>query len=208
MKKVIKVPYIDQTKEYPTGCESISTVMLLWYLKIMVTPEQFIDDYLIKEPMQKKGDRLYGPDPFFKFAGSPYDADSFGCYPPVIVSALNRLFKEKQIPKRAENITGMSMEDMIKNYIDHDIPVIYWASIDLKETIIGPDWYLSDESRFTWISNEHCMLLVGYDDTSYYFNDPWHNHGCIAYPKALVEMRHKEQREMAAVAVDSGKTIV
>ena len=36
------------------------------------------------------------------------------------------------------------MEDMIKNYIDHDIPVIYWASIDLKETIIGPDWYLSD----------------------------------------------------------------
>ena len=55
MKKVIKVPYIDQTKEYPTGCESISTVMLLWYLKITVTPEQFIDDYLIKEPMQKKG---------------------------------------------------------------------------------------------------------------------------------------------------------
>lgn len=66
MKKVIKVPYIDQTKEYPTGCESISTVMLLWYLKITVTPEQFIDDYLIKEPMQKKGDRLYGPDPFFQ----------------------------------------------------------------------------------------------------------------------------------------------
>lgn len=88
----------------------------------------------------------------------------------MIVSALNRLFKEKQIPKRAEDITGMSMADMIKNYIDHDIPVIYWASIDLQETIKGPDWYLSDESRFTWISNEHCMLLVGYDDTSLYFN--------------------------------------
>ena len=31
-KKLIKVPYIDQTKEWPTGCESVSAVMLLQYL--------------------------------------------------------------------------------------------------------------------------------------------------------------------------------
>ena len=83
MKKVIKVPYIDQTKEYPTGCESISTVMLLWYLKITVTPEQFIDDYLIKEPMQKKGDRLYGQchlDKDYIIVRNSYTADKHFVY--------------------------------------------------------------------------------------------------------------------------------
>ncbi len=42
MKKLISVPYIDQTKDYPTGCESISAVMLLAYLGISVSPDEFI----------------------------------------------------------------------------------------------------------------------------------------------------------------------
>ena len=91
---------------------------------------------------------------------------------------------------------------MLRCYIDHDMPVIFWASIDLKETIYGPDWQLLDGSSFFWISNEHCMLLVGYDEESYYFNDPWHNHGCIAYEKMLVEKRHREQYAMAVAVVD------
>ena len=37
-KKVcIDVPYIDQSKLYPTGCESVSTVMLLRFLGIDIT---------------------------------------------------------------------------------------------------------------------------------------------------------------------------
>ena len=31
-KKIIQAPYIDQSIKYPTGCESVSTVMLLQYL--------------------------------------------------------------------------------------------------------------------------------------------------------------------------------
>ena len=36
-----------------------------------------------------------------------------------------------------------------------------------------------------WKLNEHCLLLVGYDDQHYWFNDPWHNHGLCRQPKAL-----------------------
>ena len=39
----------------------------------------------------------------------------------------------------------------------------------------------------------HCLLLVGYDDEHYWFNDPWHNHGVCAQPKALVEDCHAAQ---------------
>lgn len=202
MKKIIQAPYIDQTDKYPTGCESISAVMLLGYLDISISPEEFIDNYLEKEPMQKKGGRLCGPDPWSCFAGSPYDSESFGCYAPVIVRALNRVFADRRLPKRAKNLTGMAMEEILRCYIDRDMPVIFWASIDLKETIPGPNWQLSDGSLFSWISNEHCMLLVGYDENAYYFNDPWHSHGCIAYEKELVERRHLEQYAMAVTVVD------
>ena len=40
----------------------------------------------------------------------------------------------------------------------------------MRDPIVGPQWKLLDTGEtFTWISNEHCMLLVGYDEDSYYF---------------------------------------
>jgi uncharacterized protein YvpB len=41
------------------------------------------------------------------------------------------------------------------------------------------------------------MLLVGYDDEGYYFNDPYENHGTIRYDRTVVEDRHKAQYSMA-----------
>ena len=46
-------------------------------------------------------------------------------------------------------------------------------------------------------SNEHCMLLVGYDEKNYYFKDPYDNNGVIGYPKEIVERRHAAQHSMA-----------
>ena len=90
------------------------------------------------------------------------------------------------------------MQELIRCYIDREMPVVFWACIDMKKEIIGPQWKLLDSGElFTWRSNEHCMLLVGYDEEGYYFNDPHENHGLIRYPKALVEERHKAQYEMA-----------
>lgn len=41
------------------------------------------------------------------------------------------------------------------------------------------------------------MLLVGYDEKKYYFNDPYDNNGVIGYERALVEKRHVAQHSMA-----------
>ncbi|MBD5551148.1 MAG: C39 family peptidase [Lachnospiraceae bacterium] len=194
-KKWIKVPYIDQTKDWPTGCESVSAVMFLRYLGINITVEQFVEQYLEREPLFEKEGKLYGPDPWKAFAGDPADDQSMGCYAPVIMKAL-----EKAMPADREvvDLTGVSMELLLRNHIDNDMPVIFWASIDLKETYSGPEWILTDTGEtFTWRSNEHCMLLVGYDKENYYFNDPWHGHGMIGYEKKLVEKRHAEQYSMA-----------
>ena len=204
MKKIISVPYIDQTEKWPTGCESVSSVMCLQYWGFPITVDEFIERYLEKVPFETRNGELYGADPRKQFAGSPYDSDSFGCYAPVIEKALQEAAKDFTNPDQEEfivkDLTGVPMKSIVEDYIDRNVPVVFSASIDLKATIVGPDWKLLDSGEpFTWISNEHCMLLVGYDEEHYYFNDPWHNHGVIGYEKELVEKRHAEQYEMAVV---------
>ena len=204
MKKIISVPYIDQTEKWPTGCESVSAVMCLQYWGFDITVDELVEKYLEKVAFEKRNGELYGADPRKQFAGSPYDPDSFGCYAPVIVKVLQKAtgdFVDSETESvMVKDLTGVSMTSIVEDYIDRNVPVILWASIDLKETIVGPEWKLLDSGEvFTWISNEHCMLLVGYDEEHYYFNDPWHNHGVIGYEKELVEKRHAEQYEMAVV---------
>ena len=94
--------------------------------------------------------------------------------------------------------TGRDLPYLIKTYVDRDIPVILWATIDLRDIIVGPCWKLKESGEdFTWLSNEHCMLLVGYDETHYIFNDPWNNNGVISYEKKLLEDRFKKQHSQA-----------
>ena len=42
----IDVPYISQKGKYPTGCESVSTVMLLQFLGYDISVDTFIENYL------------------------------------------------------------------------------------------------------------------------------------------------------------------
>lgn len=201
LKKLIKAPYIDQTEEWPTGCESVSAVMFLQYLGIDISVKQFVEQYLEKEPFVERDGKLYGGNPWEVFAGDPADHRSMGCYAPVIKKALDKVLKER-CPAGEDletvDLTDVSTEALLRDYIDNDMPVIFWASLDLKETYSGPEWILRDSGEhFLWRSNEHCMLLVGYDGEYYYFNDPWHDHGTMGYEKKLVEKRHAEQYRMA-----------
>lgn len=207
---ILDVPYIDQSVKYPTGCESVSTVMLLQYLGYKISVGEFIENYLEQDTFEQRHGEQYGPDPRKMFCGSPYDEESFGCYSPVIVKALNRFFEESEKKKSAErnqlkyrvvDETGKTAQQLVEQYVKKGMPVIFWACIDMREPIIGPEWKLKETGEtFTWISNEHCLLLVGEDETGFYFNDPHGNHGVICYEKELVENRHKAQM-LQAVAV-------
>jgi uncharacterized protein YvpB len=194
-KKILEVPYIDQSVRYPTGCESVSTVMMLQYLGYEMDVDDFIEQYLPCEPFEEREGVLYGPNPRVSFCGSPYDEESFGCYAPVIQKTLEQIVGADY---EVVDETGTPTSQLLAQYIDQGMPVVYWACINMREPIVGPDWMLKDtKEKFTWISNEHCMLLVGYDEDGYYFNDPQENHGLIKYPKEVVEHRHAAQYEQA-----------
>lgn len=215
----INVPYISQKDRYPTGCESVSTVMLLQWLGYEISVDEFIEKYLDCHGFEMRDGQLYGPDPNEHFCGSPFNEDDFGCYAPVICKALEKVFRRcapklsgenggSDMAYKAVDETGAPIHELLERYIDKGMPVIFWACIDMREPIVGPEWKLLDTGEiFTWISNEHCMLLVGYDDDGYYFNDPYEGHGVVYYPKQLVEERHQAQYGMA-VGVCRNRSII
>ena len=184
----IDVPYINQSEKYPTGCESVTTVMLLHYLGYNISVDDFIENYLVKRDFEVRDGILYGPNPWECFAGSPYDTDSMGCYAPVICKALKPIVSDKY---EVIDETGKDLEYLAETYLKSGMPVILWNSINMREPIIGPVWKLLDSGEdFTWISNEHCMLLVGEDDKNYIFNDPYENRGVIPCPKEIILDRY------------------
>ena len=201
MKRVIiEAPYIDQSPRWPTGCESVSAVMLLRYLGYDITVDEFINNDLEMQDFREENGDVFGPDPRKYFCGSPYDPDAFGCYAPVIVNALSKVFAGERKYESADE-TGTSEKELLEKYIDRGMPVIFWACIDMREPVTGPQWRLYDTGEwFTWISNEHCMLLVGYDDEKYYFNDPHNGNGLTGYARDIVEKRRRAQH-MQAVGV-------
>ena len=205
-KKIIDVVYIDQTKDYPTGCESVTTTMCLKYYNFDISVDEFINNYLELGDMYYKGNKLFAPDPFDKFVGSPYDSHSYGCYAPVIEKALKKIINEKNLNDAFDviNLTDVPMKKIIEEYIDKDIPVIFWSTINLAPAKKTTKWIVPETGKeFQWTANEHCLLLVGYDTEAnlYYFNDPWENHGCIGYDMTIVEQRHKEQFSNAVALV-------
>ena len=122
----IDVPYISQKGKYPTGCESVSTVMLLQFLGYDISVDTFIENYLECRKFEMRDGQIYGADPNEHFCGSPYSEDDFGCYAPVIKKAL-----EKAIGESYDIIdeTGKPMEWLLRNYIDKGMPVVFWACI-------------------------------------------------------------------------------
>ena len=60
MRKVIDVSYLDQSVRYPTGCESVSAVMLLRYLGYEMSVDEFIEQYLDRQEFELREGELYG----------------------------------------------------------------------------------------------------------------------------------------------------
>lgn len=187
-EKLIDVPNSCQYPELPTGCESVAATMVLQYYDVNITAEEFADSWLsCSDNFYSSGNKLYGPDPNDVFAGNPFNENSYGCFASVIVKAVNNHSTEC----KAEKITGKSLNRLCEEYIDNGKPLCIWATMGMKESKKGRQWYLQNGSLYTWISSEHCLVLVGYNDDYYFLNDPMSG-STVAYQKNIVEKRFKE----------------
>ena len=213
--KFINVPYLDQN-DVVSGCEAISATMLLQKLGYQISGKSFTDDFLIKKDWSQKDGVFFGPDPNSAYPGNPYIASGencgFGCYSNALAKSINNFFEQNNIvSQQAISINRKSINYLINNYVSKNIPVLIWATMDMKPSKLTMSWlvdYADEDSQYnigdeyTWRAGEHCLVLIGYDYYNYYFNDPYKSHGIIGYDKKVVEKRYRELGNMAVVILE------
>lgn len=198
----LAVPYVDQKGEgYPNGCEAASATMLLQYWGYSVDLSQFIDSYLEKGEVKVSWGTRYGPNPAEAYVGDPSSENGgFGCFAPVIVNALAEAVDVSS--HVAVNLTGSNLEMLANEYVANGIPVAIWATVGMKEISQFTQWQSYDKSEtFLYPTVEHCLVLIGFDEENYYFNDPLQPGATISYPQKLVEERYVEMGKQAVAIV-------
>ena len=152
-----------QYPELPNGCEITSLAAVLQYLGFSADKCDLSDNYLPKGPV--------GTVSFYEaFEGDPREDDAFGCYAPVIVNTAEQYLSANGSSLSVNDLTGSALEDLF-SYTDRNIPVLVWATQDCREGHYSVTWNVNGED-LTWFTPEHCVVLVGYDDTMIWVADP------------------------------------
>lgn len=170
----IDVPDIKQLPELPTGCEVTSLTMTLNYFDIQIDKMKVSRDYLPKDELSRdENDILTGPDFKYVFIGNPENDFSFGCMAPCISDTATKILDEYSSEYSATDITGTSLYDLF-HYIEKDIPVVIWTTMELVEPEYITSWITYDGEKVTWPTNEHCVVLTGYNyiNNTVQVNDP------------------------------------
>lgn len=204
--KIEGVPIIPQS-ELKAGCETYACTMLLQSLGFDTDEFDFSQNYLICAPISydEYGTR-YGPDMYSAFAGTV--ENGYGIYSPAMAKSMNNFFKAKKSELKATSIVGETLKSLCEKYVKNGTAVLVWATTYMQEPYEKASWvvdYVDENAKtkvgdtFTWLQNEHCMVLIGFDEKSYYFADSVA--GKVSeFEKSLAEQRFKELGSQAIVA--------
>lgn len=193
---VLEVPALSQA-DWPTGCESVSAVMALNWAGANLTVEDFVYGYLpMDELWTDAGGRLCGPSPADAFIGDPA-GQGYGCFAPVLARAMSQAAPAGY---RALDLTGSPLSELTDAYLRHNIPVVIWATMEMRPVEAGTRWQLPSGETFTWPAGEHCLLLVGETSEGYLLNDPRAGE-TVCYDKELVRRRYESLGSQAVALV-------
>lgn len=172
--KLIKITPVCQYPDYPAGCESVAAVMNLNYLGFNITADKFIDSFLpVGAAPYKVDDIWYSCNPDEAFMGDPRSEKGWGIWAKGLNSAISRYLDTQPSHASVSYTYSETLDSLCEKYILNDMPVLVWVTAGMKTPYanISPI-IIGTNKTFTWISPNHCMLLVGFDETGYYFNDP------------------------------------
>lgn len=166
---MLDAPVFRQHPELPSGCEITSLSMLLHYAGVPKTKMELLPDMMRDETPLK-----YNADGSIRYWGNPNNgfvgditrkSRGFGIYHAALLPLL-----QKHLPEGTD-LTRSSFE-RLEEQLSQGKPVLVWTTIDFQPP---SSWVVWDtptgpiETTFM----EHAVLLVGYDESYVYVNDPW-----------------------------------
>ena len=148
----LKVENVRQNPELPTGCESVAATIALRSVGYTDLEKCTIaDEYLTK-----------GTNYAVSYVGNPHTSSGAGCFPPAIVSAVNKYLREQGSSLRASDLTGTDLEELLA-LVDSGYPVIIWNTQGNVSARTGGASVTYNGTVYQWYHPEHCMVLYGYD---------------------------------------------
>lgn len=199
-EKVIlsNVPFIQQLPELDRGCEVTSLAMILQYAGITVDKMKLANE--IKK-VDFMNDGVRG-NPNEGFVGNIYtfSESGYGVYH----GPLFQLAK-KYLPNKAVDLTGKSIEELYKS-VKAGQPVVM-----ITNATFAP---LDEDEFTTWETNngdvsitynEHCVVLIGYDQESVYIRDPLKDSLDVKVPREKFEQAWVQMGSQAISYMKSSK---
>ncbi|MDR3315772.1 MAG: C39 family peptidase [Coriobacteriales bacterium] len=168
---ILDVPYLNQHQQgMQNGCESVTAVMALNYAGVDITAKRFVEEFLPKGnvPYYNEQGIMVVTNPWKAFPGNPRSEDSWYIFAPPLAEAM------KQLAPNTHYVQGLSLDELCTRYVEKGYPVAVWTTVDWEDpyTMLTLQDEADPATEVVLISNEHCVLLVGFDSKSYYFNDP------------------------------------
>lgn len=166
---LIQAASIDQLPELINGCEITSLTMLLNYegfrVQKGVLAKQIVKDTAYPE-LNAAGVITSWGDPNSGFVGSVTgDEPGFGVYHGPIAALMRRY-----LPHDTMDLTGSSFSALLR-VLRSGRPLIVWTTTIFSAHVPWETWQTAHGPvRVTMY--EHAVLLVGYDATSVYVNNP------------------------------------
>lgn len=196
----IPMEVVNQYPELPVGCEITCAAALLNFFGYDTDKCYLADNYLpVSGEFTEKDGVLYGPDPKKVFVGDPYGR-GYGCYDDVIAAVLDDYFSSHGSENRAVILEEPASADL-ERLLDGGVPIIVWASIDMKPYRYNAvsEWQTEDGDTVMWLSNSHTLILTGYDSSYYFFMDCSDKKEIQRYPKETFLERWKENGSQSIV---------
>lgn len=157
----------NQFPNYPTGCESIALYILLKYNGIETTPDEIISRLKLGALPYNLDGTLYGGNPEIEFIGDPRNDYSYGVFNNPIAEVAET-YKEN-----VQNKQGIELEELLE-LIKENRPVMVWSTINNMESKIRTSWIYRDTGEVIyWKSNEHALVIIGYNDKYIIVSDPY-----------------------------------
>ncbi|SCL84127.1 Uncharacterized protein BCRIVMBC120_00539 [Bacillus wiedmannii] len=199
-EKVIlsNVPLIQQLPELDRGCEVTSLAMMLQYAGITVDKMQLANE--IKK-VDFMNDGVRG-NPNEGFVGNIYtfSESGYGVYH----GPLFQLAK-KYLPNKAVDLTGKSIEELYKS-VQSGQPVVMITNATFAP--LDEDEFTTWETNSGDVSityNEHCVVLIGYDEEFVYIRDPLEDSLDVKVPRGKFEKAWMQMGSQAISYVKSSK---
>jgi uncharacterized protein YvpB len=166
---MLNVVLINQNPELRFGCEVTSLAMVLNYAGVK-TNKMDLYQSITKDPdpliKSSKGDILHWGNPADGFVGDMTGKRAgYAVFDKPMIALINQ-----KLPGRAVNLTNQPFERILE-HVSAGYPVVVWTTGDYRLPDRPESWY-HGEQHINSPLDLHAVVLVGYDASHVYLNDP------------------------------------